>query len=305
MSAVMKHVEGNQKASPESMRVPPPAMNPVFKSEASRMAILSKYESIMMRWPVPYSTRHVEISFGRIHILEWGNPENPPLVLLHGSSSNAAMWMGDAIEYGRRFHAMAIDMPGECGLSEALRPAFTGEAQSGWMRETIDALGLSRFRLVGLSLGGWVALQFACRWPEHVERLGLLCPSGIGPQRADFLAKAMLLMLLGPFGIRRLIRKINGGATVPKEAEDYSLLIASGFKPVSGTVPLLSDEMLKRLTMPVLLMTGQNDILLDSAASQKRAGQLIPNLKGIHLPDAGHTLVNKAGELVPFLLGEA
>lgn len=300
----MNQVEGNRKASPESRRTPSQAMNPVFKSEAGRMAILTGYESITTRWPVPYSTRYVDTSFGRIHLLEWGNPENPPLVLLHGSSSNAAMWMGDAVAFGRRFHAFAIDMPGECGLSEGPRPAFTGKAHSGWMRETIDALGLSRFHLVGLSLGGWVALQFACRWPEHVERFGLLCPSGIGAQRRDFIAKALPLMLLGPFGMRRLIRKINGGAPIPREAEDYSLLIAKEFKPVTGTVPLLPDEMLKRLTMPVLLMTGQNDILLDSAGSQKRAGLLIPNLKAIHLPDAGHTLVNKAGDLVPFLLGE-
>ena len=62
-------------------------------------------------------------------------------------------------------------------------------------------LGLMRAAFVGLSLGSWLALDYASRRPDRVERLALICPAGIGRQK-NFLAKAAVFMLLGPWGVR-------------------------------------------------------------------------------------------------------
>ncbi len=66
-----------------------------------------------------------------------------------------------------------------------------------WLDDVLDGLKLERAALVGVSLGGALALDYAVRRPERVDRLALLAPSGIGRQRPGFLVKAILLQLLG------------------------------------------------------------------------------------------------------------
>lgn len=62
----------------------------------------------------------------------------------------------------------------------------------------LDALGIARAAFVGTSLGGWLALDYATRRPERVDRLALLCPGGVGRQKRGWLFRALLLRPSGP-----------------------------------------------------------------------------------------------------------
>ncbi len=93
----------------------------IFKSAMGKAAILSYYDSVLDRWPVPYESLHVPTSLGDTHIIACGDKGNPVLVLLHGSSANATMWVGDVSEYSQSFRVYALDIPGEPGKSAAAR----------------------------------------------------------------------------------------------------------------------------------------------------------------------------------------
>jgi pimeloyl-ACP methyl ester carboxylesterase len=80
-------------------------------------------------------------------------------------------------------------MIGEPGLSAPSRPRLASDAYALWLDDVLHELGVARASLVGVSLGGWLALDYATRRPERVERLALLCPGGVGKQRASFLAR--------------------------------------------------------------------------------------------------------------------
>jgi pimeloyl-ACP methyl ester carboxylesterase len=108
-------------------------------------------------------------------------------VLLHGSGSNSAEWTGRIAELAGRFRVYAIDIIGEPGLSAPARPPLGSDRYARWLDSVLDAMGLGRVPIMAISLGGWLALDYATRRPDRVERLALSCPSGIGRQRKGFL----------------------------------------------------------------------------------------------------------------------
>lgn len=277
-----------------------------FKSEEGRQAILDQYDTLLTQWPVPLKRVTVG-SRAPTHVLEWGQPDASPLVLLHGSTSNSVTWMGDAAAYGEHFHVFALDIPGDCGHSTPERPPLTGEAYAAWLSDTlaqIPALSESPLRLLGLSLGGWVALQFATRHPERVAKLGLLCPAGLGQQKASLLPRILWYSLLGEKGAKRLIRDISGHDTqMPEEAVAYTTLLSKHFQPIMDPIPLLADEALGRLSMPVKLIVGGKDVMMHSRKSVERLSRKVPHATCVCHPDEPHALINKAPEMVPFLLG--
>jgi pimeloyl-ACP methyl ester carboxylesterase len=165
----------------------------------------------------------------------------------------------------------------------------------------LEALGVHKAFFVGISLGGWLALKFAAAHPEKAEKLALLCPSGIGPQRASVIFRMLPLMLLGPWGEKRALRLVMGGVELSEETVEYSRLISKNFTPFLGTVPVLSDDGLRRLTMPVLLVAGEKDVLLNSRKTALRAEKLLPNAKIVLLPEAGHGLIDQLQRILPFL----
>jgi pimeloyl-ACP methyl ester carboxylesterase len=87
--------------------------------------IEARYREFLALWPVPNQQPHLAARFGQTFVIGWGVESClPPLVLLHGSGSNSAMWLGDAPIWARGRKVYAIDMIGEPGLSAPTRPAL-------------------------------------------------------------------------------------------------------------------------------------------------------------------------------------
>jgi pimeloyl-ACP methyl ester carboxylesterase len=282
---------------------------PLYKSEAGRQAILNVYDSILQRWPVAYQTKTMPTRAGETFVIECGGAQNsganydeaPPIILIHGSATNSAMWIGDCAIYSPAYHIYALDIPGEPGKSSQVRGDLTSTTYSDWLEDIFKELNIKKATLLGLSLGGWMALKFATTFPERVEKLVLLCPAGIGNQRASFMLKVLPLLLFGDWGIDRIMHLVNGNQPIPQEAIDYTRLINKNFNPRMSAIPLFSDEDIRRLTMPVLLLVGGKDQLLNSRQSADRLKKLIPHAQVHLIPDMGHVLINLHPMIYPFL----
>jgi pimeloyl-ACP methyl ester carboxylesterase len=108
-------------------------------------------------------------------------------------------------------------------------------------------------------------------------------------------------MKLGPWGLRRALRLVTGGATLPKEAADALILRFRQFRPRMDTLPIRTDEELARLTMPVQLMVGAKDTLLRSSDTRERMVRCVPNVRVTWLEDAGHILPRQTAAIAGFL----
>jgi len=167
------------------------------------------------------------------------------------------------------------------------------------------ALGVRRASLVGISLGGWLALDYATRRPERVTSMALLCPAGVGGQK-NLLLKALPLLFLGAWGQNKLREMVFGQApdAVPAVARDLMAFMA---QIVSNTrarllkIPVFGDEALARLTMPVLAIVGGKDVLLDSEATRRRLEAHVPGVEVRYLPEGRHFLPGQTQAIDEFL----
>lgn len=259
------------------------------------------YDSVLDHWPVPYEALNIPTRHGHTFVVASGTDDAPPLILLHGAGTNSAVWAGDVAEYSRYYRVYAVDLLGEPGKSAPNRPAWDGPAYAEWLEDVFDALKMEKAAIVGVSQGSWTALKFSTYKPERIEKLALMCPGGITPDKMSFLVRVIPLSLLGRWGLKRINRMLFGNQPVSEEVEEAIIMITSNFKARFGVLPIFSDEELQRLTMPVLVLMGSQDVLRDADKIIARMQKLVPHLSAAIIPGAGHALLNTTGQIVPFL----
>ena len=115
----------------------------------------------------------------------------PVVVLVHGIASRAAQWHRVMGVLGRTCHVVAPDLLGH-GESAKPRGDYSLGAHACGLRDLLAALGHDRVTLVGHSLGGGIAMQFAYQFPERVERLALVNSGGLGSEVTPWLRAATL-----------------------------------------------------------------------------------------------------------------
>ena len=276
------------------------AKKSVFKSQEGCEQILNYYSRMIEQWPVENERRVITASHYRTHLIISGDEAHPPLLLLHGTAGNSSAWLGDVEALSRRFRVIAADMPGEPGLSEDARMSPAGDDYARWIEALLDELKLGKVGLAGMSLGGFAALKFAVRFPERVSFLSLVCASGLAPARISFLFKAMPLMMLGRWGSDRNYRLISYGQSMPEEVYEFGRLVSKYYKPMLEPIPVLSDDELRRLHLPVQYFGGDHDALLNTKASAGRLHELLPGAEVNVLAETGHVITGITDRIIEF-----
>jgi pimeloyl-ACP methyl ester carboxylesterase len=117
--------------------------------------------------------------------------EGPLIVLIHGITGNSAQWELAIDELADEFTILAPDLLGH-GQSAKPRGDYSLGAYASGIRDILLALGHERASIVGHSLGGGVAMQFAYQFPERCERLVLVSSGGLGREVHPLLRAATL-----------------------------------------------------------------------------------------------------------------
>jgi pimeloyl-ACP methyl ester carboxylesterase len=122
----------------------------------------------------------IEVEELRIHYLVAGRTD-APILLLHGGGYDSALLsyrqsIGPVSQHHRVF---APDWPGY-GESDKPKMRYSTEYYVDFLGQLLDALGLEKASLVGISMGGAISLGFSLRWPQRVEKLVLVDSHGLG-----------------------------------------------------------------------------------------------------------------------------
>jgi pimeloyl-ACP methyl ester carboxylesterase len=284
-------------------------MSNIYKNAEGERAVGERYLQFLRRWPVPNQQLRVRTREGETFVIASGPEGAPPVVLLHGGAANSAAWMGDIAAWAAHFRVYAVDLIGEPGLSAPSRPPLSSEAHALWLDDVLQALSLRQASFVGVSLGGWMALDYATRRSERVESLVVLCPGGIGRQKVGIVFKTIFLRMCGSWGKQKLRESILGRTPPEVPAAvgpfvEFFALIHEQFQPRMVRLPRFCDEALKKLTMPALAIVGGQDVLLDSAETRRRLQTNVPRAEVRYLPEAGHFLSGQRNTILEFLAAQ-
>ena len=108
------------------------------------------------------------------HYLEWGDPANPTLVMLHGVSQQAHSWDFVSLALSPAYHIIALDQRGHGDTGWAADGDYSIDAMQADIDGVVDALGLTGFNLMGHSMGGRNSFIWASRHPETLRSLTIV-----------------------------------------------------------------------------------------------------------------------------------
>ncbi|HYT37869.1 MAG TPA: alpha/beta fold hydrolase [Acidimicrobiia bacterium] len=236
-----------------------------------------------------------------IHYLDEGTGEQA-VVFVHGFPFQASMWEPQipvALEAGRR--AVAPDLPGFGGSDvPADRSAYSIDGYADLVSALVDRLGLGRVVLVGLSMGGYIALAVARRHPEILAALVLAdtradpdTPEGRqarSDQQARLDEGADVTPLVDGLLTRVLAEASPRHAEVAARLGDMMRSTArDGWAGALEAMKQRSDQtdLLPRISVPVLVVVGESDVLAPPDVAQAMA-KAIPGARLEVVPDAGH-----------------
>ncbi len=236
----------------------------------------------------------------------------PVLLLLHGITNSSETWERAADALADRFTIVAPDLLGH-GNSATPRGDYSLGAHASGVRDLLSVLGHDRVTVVGHSLGGGIAMQFAYQFPERCERLVLVSSGGLGREVHLLLRAAALpgadwvLPVLTSRGVRGVGNGITAALRLGRIAPKGDLgVLASGFSSLqtSGsrqaflhTVRSVIDSGGQRVSandrlhlaavLPTLIVWGEKDSIIPPSHGEA-AHEAMPGSRLEIFPDAGH-----------------
>jgi pimeloyl-ACP methyl ester carboxylesterase len=115
----------------------------------------------------------------KLHYVDWGNQDRRPLLLIHGGRDHARNWDWVAQELRRDHHVVAPDLRGHGDSQWAIGGSYALVDYTLDVAQLLDALRLFPITIIGHSLGGSIALQYAGTYPERVKKVVAI--EGLGP----------------------------------------------------------------------------------------------------------------------------
>jgi pimeloyl-ACP methyl ester carboxylesterase len=238
--------------------------------------------------------------------------EGPLIVLIHGITSRSDVWLEVMDRLAERYTVVAPDLVGH-GRSAKPRGDYSLGAYASGGRDLLGVLGFERGTVVGHSLGGGIALQFAYQFPEYCERLALISSGGLGKEvnpllRAAALPGAELVLPLiardwaiqagsavaaffERFGFKTgpdLAEAARGYASLAdRDARQAFLHTLRAVIDLNGQRVSATDRLYLAERIPTLLVWGTDDPIIP-VEHGRRAHLQIPGSRLVEIPGAGH-----------------
>lgn len=270
------------------------------------------------RYPGDYRT----VDRVRLRLRDTGPRDAPAVILLHGFGASLETWEPWARALSARFRVVRVDLPGFGLTGPDPTDDYSDARQIRLLNALMDELGIARASLVGNSLGGRLAWNFAALHPDRVARLVLVSPDGFAsPGFAyDSPAEVPLIMQALPYTAPRSMLKANlAAAYADSEALSEAtltryrdMLLAPGVRKailVRTEQTVLRDPVptLSSISAPTLLLWGEQDAMIPISNAEDYLRHL-PDATLVRLPHLGHLPFEEdpAASLPPverFLLG--
>ncbi|MFN3556660.1 MAG: alpha/beta fold hydrolase [Bacteroidales bacterium] len=285
-----------------------PTNDTIYITDQNKERIDSMYNRRLEIWSEPYQIKDIETSYGRTNIIVSGKEGSPALFLIHAMGVTATMWFPNIHELSKSFRVYSINTIGDIGKSEYRLDKLddypkNGEQYAHWLSEICDALNLSRVHVVGSSMGGWIAMNFAVYQAQSIDKLVLLGPMGLKANYLRVMGK-LFKVLINPSdrNKRALIAFALGeNEKVVTEMHEY-MFVATNCKPRLSPPKGLTRRELTRVKSNTLLVLGTWDECIGNTdRNENFARKSISDIDVVILP-TGHLMNVEQPEIVNALI---
>lgn len=272
-----------------------------FRSAKAKVEYQTHYDQRAEEWPVTSEDRLVETSYGETFVRVSGPDDAPPLVLLPGGGATSLIWRQNVQGLSDHFRIYAVDNVYDFGRSTHSRGMTNTDDCLVWLDELFRALELGdRINLVGLSYGGWLAAQYAVKYPDRLAGVVLVAPAAtVLPFSGEFLWRSAVCVIPLRYFTKStmywvwedLVNEGEDGRRITDDRVDDVMLAFRSFKfkmPVNPTV--LTDSELEGMSVPALFLVGENEKIYSAQEAVRRLEEVAPHIKSRVFPGTGHDL---------------
>jgi esterase len=248
----------------------------------------------------PYEDRFITVNGLKIHYLDWGSPEKPAFIMLHGIGRVAHSFDHIAPAFAKDFHVMAMDMRGHGDSEWSPEGAYLVEDYVSDLAAIVDRLNLRGLTLLGNSTGGRVVQVYAGMHPDRVTRLVV---EDVGPQRTNEIASAfarrveqedkgwasedeLLASLMRNSKIAEDLQR-NYAHFGSKKREDGRIVWKRDPNLVKGFVPTELWQSVSKITCPTIYILGGASTIVPPE-TQQRLKETLPRVEIVTIPGLGH-----------------
>jgi pimeloyl-ACP methyl ester carboxylesterase len=243
--------------------------------------------------------------------------EGEPLVLVHGLAYDRAGWGRLPDLLARTFRVVLLDNRG-VGESDETEGPYAVPQMAADVAAVLDAEGIERTNLFGVSLGGYIAQELALVHPERIEKLVLCSTAPGGPKAYPMPQRTVEVFARYPTmereaGLRMFVENSLGERGVRERPElvdeifAYRLAHAPTVQAWQAQAyagaTYESYDRIGGIDIPTLVIHGGDDIVVDPR-NAALLGELLPNARVEVVPDRGHLLVWEDSERVADLVRE-
>ncbi len=273
---------------------------PIFNTPEGRAKYIAAYDAMFALWKVPYDPVDVATSYGSTHINVSGPADGPPLVLLHAAGLSSTVWFANIAKLSAHHRVYAVDVIGDAGKSVVDRLMEKRADYAQWLKEVFDGLPIERCDLLGHSYGGWLTLNMALAYPDRLRKVVLLAPAA-SFYPLNFITKLMLY--LGEFKIHPPARSMlkaaaAKGTIIEKTFIQLMEAVTRYCSPATMYPTVYTDEELKQIDHPALLLIGSEEKIYNPQKAINRARRWMPDLSAEIVPDAGHLLIMDRPDII-------
>lgn len=273
-----------------------------FTGPAGRAVFDAAYQEGLQALPDPEDVRDVHTPYGTVRSYRFGNAPGPPLVLLHGRGGTAVSWRPNIEALAAHRTAHVLDMLGEPGASTQTEPIRNAADQAEWLAQALAGFSAGPVHLVGVSIGGWAAANFAVRKPGQVASISLLDPVNTFariPLRAVLRTVPTMLPFTADKAMPRFLAWVDGRGSVPLD-DPVGNVVAAALRHYRTALPmpsLLTDEQLRSIQAPTLAIIAGRSVMHDPQRALRRA-ELVPGAEVELWAAATHALSGQCADEV-------
>ncbi len=263
---------------------------PVFKSASGKEKVYRYYDRLLSEWPVEYEEKNIITALGETHLLISGRKDSPPLFLVHALYATGLAWIGNVKTLSEYFHVYVIDMIGDPGKSQPSKIIRNEEEILNWLIDILSALNIEKAHFAGNSIGAYHLVNFSLKYPGRINKLILIGPAATFRQMMPFYIHGFSGGLTGwEFMLRHSVNWLTNKAPLPPGwIKLFHALLKSGRGIIQIFPRVFTDEELKKISKPLLLIYGDKENIYNYKKAIQRARNLIPGIKIEIIPNANH-----------------